>query len=210
MTLLNLRRLRLARVWGHATKTSIRLGLPVSARETARVAARWAILALHTPLRRHERQQLSRSRTVHGHRGSRLSGSRKCSPVYTSWLNMKQRCTNPKSGQFHNYGARGITISPRWVNSFENFLADMGERPEGCSLDRIDVNGNYEPGNCRWATASQQCRNTRVVALNTEAVKVIRWGAARGVPLSLLARLNRVSHQTAYAVARGDMWKEIA
>lgn len=83
------------------------------------------------------------------------------SPTYQSWCGMKQRCTNPRSNFFSYYGGRGIIICPRWIDSFENFLVDMGKKPHGHSLDRIDPNGNYEPNNCRWATRKQQQNNLR-------------------------------------------------
>jgi len=73
---------------------------------------------------------------------------------------MMHRCYKPSSSSFAYYGGRGITVHPRW-HSLPNFYADMGERPEGASLDRIDTNGNYEPGNVRWATSTQQMLNRR-------------------------------------------------
>lgn len=82
------------------------------------------------------------------------------SATYGSWCAMHQRCKYPGSGSFERYGGIGITVCERW-NAFEAFLADMGERPEGMTLDRIDSAGNYEPGNCRWATTSDQARNTK-------------------------------------------------
>lgn len=81
-------------------------------------------------------------------------------PLYSTWRGMRGRCNNPHRHNFHNYGGRGITICSRWEN-FENFLADMGERPEGHTLDRIDPDGNYEPRNCRWADAKTQRANKR-------------------------------------------------
>jgi hypothetical protein len=81
-------------------------------------------------------------------------------PTYLSWDNMIQRCTNPNRPEYSYYGGRGITVCERW-RDFTNFLADMGERPEGTSLDRIDGDGNYEPGNCRWADRATQVANRR-------------------------------------------------
>ena len=74
---------------------------------------------------------------------------------------MKQRCCNPNASGYECYGGRGIKVCEHWLNSFENFLADMGEKPEGLSLDRIEGAGDYEPGNCRWATSLEQAANRR-------------------------------------------------
>lgn len=82
------------------------------------------------------------------------------SPTYSSWAGMKDRCTNQNHKSYNNYGGRGITVCERWMD-FRNFLEDMGERPSGTSIDRIDANGDYKPGNCRWATAQQQASNKR-------------------------------------------------
>lgn len=82
-------------------------------------------------------------------------------PTYRCWQNMKLRCTYAKHPRFKHYGGRGIKVCERWASSFDAFLADMGARPAGLTLDRIDVDGNYEPGNCRWATRSEQGFNTQ-------------------------------------------------
>ncbi len=82
-------------------------------------------------------------------------------PMYAVWTQMKARCMNPRHAGFKYYGGRGISVCQRWIDSFSAFLADMGERPDGLEIDRINNDGNYEPGNCRWATRAQQMMNTR-------------------------------------------------
>lgn len=89
-------------------------------------------------------------------------------PEYRAWINMKSRCLTPSSTGFENYGGRGIKVCDRWVNSFDAFLGDVGHRPtNGHTLDRIDTDGDYEPGNVRWATRKEQSRNLRVNRLVT-------------------------------------------
>lgn len=107
----------------------------------------------------------------------------KRSPTYISWESMKRRCRDNAVECYPRYGGRGITICAEW-SSFKAFLRDMGPRPAGTSLDRIDNNGNYEPGNCRWATIEEQGRNkrnNRYATLNGETMLVSDWAKRLGM-----------------------------
>lgn len=126
------------------------------------------------------------------------------SPEYGIWEAIRGRCLSPGHSAYKHYGGRGITICARWVN-FSNFLADMGKRPSlKHSIDRIDNNGNYEPGNCRWVTQGQQCQNSRrTVRLEVEGIEMALGRACRryGMDYSNISRKvlkSDYSHQEAF------------
>lgn len=125
-------------------------------------------------------------RRIHGHTNPQ-------SPTYNSWNNMRQRCTNPEHPRHAEWGGRGITVCERW-QSFENFLADMGERPEGMTLGRRNNDGPYDKNNCRWETAEQQANNksnTRTFTRGDVTMNIEWWSKELGVSVrALYYRLN--------------------
>lgn len=105
------------------------------------------------------------------------------SKTYSTWSSMLDRCRNTSSKDYPRWGGRGISVCSEWLN-FEQFLKDMGERPDGHTIDRIDANGDYRPGNCRWATPKQQARNRRdLVIVKTEdgAIPLVDYAAKLGI-----------------------------
>lgn len=124
-----------------------------------------------------------------------------------AWQSMKRRCASMDPHFYANYGGRGITVCDRWRDSFTAFLADMGRRPSAKhSIDRIDDDGNYEPGNCRWALQAQQVRNTRVNRLTEHDVVDVRTLHAFGARTRDLADSFRVSRRTINSVVAGETW----
>jgi hypothetical protein len=122
-----------------------------------------------------------------------IHGQRK-HPLYKMWQGMLRRCNNPKDFGYYNYGGRGITVCERWKD-INNFLEDMYDSYKtGLELDRIDVNGNYEPSNCRWVTRKQNMNNmrrNRIVEYNGKKRTVSEWSDTLNIPYKqLLARLN--------------------
>lgn len=126
--------------------------------------------------------------STHGHYGTR---------VYRIWQGMKTRCGNATHRHYRNYGGRGVKVCDRWAASFEAFLSDMGEPPtRHHTIDRYpDKDGNYEPGNCRWATAKQQGRNTRKnrnLTHDGQTLTVTEWAERIGLPApTLYSRIRR-------------------
>lgn len=121
--------------------------------------------------------------------GMKTHGQSRRSGAYQSWDGMIQRCHNANHQNYQHYGGRGISVCHKWRRSFEAFYEDMGDRPFGCTIERINTNGNYEPGNCRWATQKEQLRNTRRthwLEYRGETKSLGEWAEQFGVPYGTL------------------------
>ena len=110
--------------------------------------------------------------------------NRSSHPLYKIWLGMHERCSKPRCKEYQHYGGRGIRVAKRWhgPSGFWHFVSDMGERPAGTSLDRIDNDGDYKPKNCRWATSTEQNRNSRQFKMNDAALRRLKEMREQGAP----------------------------
>ena len=111
-----------------------------------------------------------------------------------AWNHMKQRCYNPKDTGYKHYGGRGIQVCDRWLDSFENFLEDMGEVPYRLTLERVNNNGNYEPGNCKWTTQKRQQnnrRNNKIIEFNGKTHTMSEWADILGINSATLKKRLR-------------------
>lgn len=123
------------------------------------------------------------------------------------WLAMKRRCYNKNNTDYLRYGGRGIKVCDRWINSFENFYADMGEKPYGCSIDRIDYDGDYTPENCKWSTNIEQANNKSTNAryqYGDENHTIAEWSRIVEMPQTLLRKRLHSGMKMPYALYNID------
>lgn len=129
--------------------------------------------------------KMHKGNITHGMTGTR---------IYGIWCGIRQRCTNPNAKFFSYYGGRGIKVCDRWLDSFENFLADMGEPQAGYTLDRVNNEGNYEPNNCKWVTRKEQASNTRRnrnITYKGVTLNVTQWSKKTSIPSNtIITRLE--------------------
>lgn len=139
-----------------------------------------------------------------------VNGKRCATPEYRSWQMMKNRCLNPRAGDYRYYGGRGITLCERWM-IYDNFIADMGRKTTPLhTLDRKNVNKNYTKSNCRWATRAEQSQNRTDTRFNVTSVRRIRQLYASGCYYQYeIAAMFETSQAAISQITRGDTWKEV-
>lgn len=142
--------------------------------------------------------------TRHGH-----TVGKSYSPTYHSWQAMLARCRYIARDIHHKYAGRNISVCARW-QSFDTFLADMGERPDGTTLDRIDNDGNYEPGNCRWATPVDQARNRRNSKMTFATAVEVALARLRGETCKSIAERFECSESLPREIVKGRTWPDAA
>lgn len=130
-------------------------------------------------------------------------------PTYRTWYSMIDRCINPANASFKHYGAKGVTVCERWLD-IANFVADMGLRPSGMTIDRIERSGNYEPNNCKWATELEQQRNRGGVKCTVELAADIRSAVAAGEQQKDVAARLGMSRSNVSRIATRDTWRDDA
>ena len=137
-------------------------------------------------------------------------------PLYGLWRNMNRRCSNPKAKDYAAYGGRGISVCERWAkgengkDALSCFIEDVSPRPSMAhSIDRIDNNGNYEPGNWRWATSKQQCRNSRRITVGPDRAAQAKAGFQMGLSSAEIARDLGLNRNTVVSIKSGLSWAEI-
>jgi hypothetical protein len=133
-------------------------------------------------------------------------------PEYRAWCGLKSRCLNTKVRNYKDYGGRGITVCEEWVKSFSAFHGDMGDRPSSThSIERIDVNGNYEPSNCKWIENKFQARNKRKPKNNTSGIKGISYSESCGMWIAYWHDLSGRQNKASFSESRyGDKAKVLA
>lgn len=147
-------------------------------------------------------EKLSERNYKHGY-----SERGKVSSTYDVWSSMRKRCLNPNHPAFHNYGGRGITICERWIESFESFLEDKDERPDGMSLDRIDNDGNYTPENTRWTSFLKQSRNRRTNKLDKDKIiEIKKLIKQKELSQKEIGNIYNVSQSTISSIKNDKTW----
>jgi hypothetical protein len=130
-------------------------------------------------------------------------------PIHRTWANMKGRCTNKTHTLYPQYGGRGISVCKRWSEHFWHFYEDMGDRPEGMTLDRIDNDGDYEPSNCKWSTQQEQTQNRSTNTLSPDKVRMIRLYSLLLISTSVISEMVVCSNSQVLDVLSGKSWNNI-